>query len=110
MLLRIRSYLEDFGVHSDLWSFLRTLLVLQDQKENEYLMYNFGAKKPSTRRKEDQKKEKELATLRELYLQGDVLLIDRAVSYVRKVSHKMRQYNIDNSCDDINADENEEEH
>jgi hypothetical protein len=63
-------------------------------------MYEFGAKKPATRRKEDQTKEKELSTLKELYMQGDVLLIGRALSYVRKVSYKMRQYNIDNSCDD----------
>ena len=66
-------------------------------------MYEFGAKKPATRRKEDRTKEMELSTLKELYMQGDVLLIGRALSYVRKVSYKMRQYNIDNSCDDNNV-------
>lgn len=66
-------------------------------------MYEFGAKKPATRRKEDRTKEMELSTLKELYMQGDVLLIGRALSYVRKVSYKMRQYNIDNSCDNNNV-------
>ena len=40
--------------------------------------------------------------MKELYMQDDVLRLDRAMQYVRKVSYKMRQYNIDNSCDDDN--------
>lgn len=92
-------------MHSDLWTFLRTLIALQERKENEYLLYNFGAKKPTTRRKDDRTKEKELSTLKELYMQDDVLRLDRALQYVRKVSYKMRQYNIDNSCDDNNNDD-----
>jgi hypothetical protein len=38
-------------------------------------------------------------------MQDDVFVIERAVSYVRKVSFKMRQYNIDNTVDDNNTDD-----
>ena len=63
------------------------------------MMYKLGGKKPSLRRAGDRNKESELATLKELFVQNcnpfPSLVV--AIEYVRSVSYKMRQYNIDNN-------------
>ena len=87
-----------FGIHSDLWSFLRTLIDLQEEQESEEMLYEVGGKKPSTRSAGDIRKESELSTLKGIFIQNHLPVpLDVAIEYIRSVSYKMRQYNnIDN--------------
>ena len=87
-----------FGIHSGLWSFLRTLIDLQEEQECEEMLYEVGGKKPATRRAVDIRKESELSTLKDIFVQSpQPVPLDVAIEYVKSISYKMRQYNnIDN--------------
>ena len=109
----IRAYLVAFGIHPDLWSFLRILIELQEAKECEELLYSVGGKKASYRRKEDRTKEAELATLRELFDQHENPSVADGLHYILSIFHKMRHYynneltDVTNSIDAENTDDAE---
>lgn len=62
------------------------------------MLYEVGGKKPATRRAGDIRKESELSTLKEIFIQNpQPVPLDVAIEYVKSISYKMRQYNnIDN--------------
>ena len=92
--------MDAFGIHSDLWKFLSTLLDLQEEQEMEEMLYEVGGKPPSKRSVGDRQKENQLSVLKELFDQNPVPVpLDVALNYVRNVSFKMRQYNNIDNCD-----------
>lgn len=77
------------------------MLDLQQDQENEELLYTTGGNPITKMSAVNQKKEKELSNLREMYLATDQTVED-SFTYIEKVSVKMRKYNMSNL--DVDSD------
>ena len=95
------EYYRAFGLHSNLWKFIRTLKDLQEYQENEELSYLRGGHIPSKMSKANRDKETALSNLKALFMRSDNNLQD-AYNYVRGVSLRMRKFEIGDALDEMN--------
>lgn len=82
-----------FGLHKDLWTFIRKLQQDQDRQQSEENQYIFGGQVPAKMKRKDVAKEQELITLRTFFINSPQLRVN-AYAYLCGVAKKMRQYNL----------------
>lgn len=95
-----------FGLHKDLWTFIRKLKQDQDRQQSEENQYVLGGQVPAKMKRKDIDKEQELITLRRFFINSPQLRVN-AYAYLCGVAKKMRQYNLARVV--IANDEEEEE-
>jgi hypothetical protein len=101
-----REFLRYFGVHSDLWSFVRSLKCFQDKKEIVYERHANSGVPPVHQRRGTRRQQSELTQLRGHFESTRKELKD-CYDYLVRVSHKMRQYNTGEADDDDDDGDNE---
>jgi len=95
------EYYNAFGLHPNLWSFIRKLKDVQEYQEVEELSYVRGGNVPSKMSKANRDKENALSNLKALFMSSAKNLQD-AYNYVRGVSLRMRKYEVVDDLDDMN--------
>eukprot|EP01035_Chromulina_nebulosa_P023694 gene23694-30729_t len=94
-----RFYLNNFGVHKDLWTFLRKLQDDQDRQQSEENQYVLAGQIPNRMKAKDRLKEMELIRVRQFFIESGQTCADGYI-YLVAVALKMRQYNLSATDDD----------
>lgn len=91
-----RHYLEYFGLHSDLWTFIQTLRKSHEDKVSEELQFEFGGQPPARMSEADRRKETALSAFKQRFLRNEI----NAFQFIERVANYMRRYNMRDDVDD----------
>ena len=93
-------YLHWFGIHKDLFTFIRKLIELQSVHEIEWLQFTYGGNPPRPMSRANQAKERCLNVLK-MNFDASRKMINDCIEYVTAVSHRMRRYTLTTANLDI---------
>lgn len=100
------QYLQWFGKHTNIWTFLRKLILSQKRKQFEEDQFLVGGHVQSRQRTRNYRKEQRLVTLRNIF-QTSERYLSNVHTYIVSVSFLMRRYEFPNVSTDeeVNSDE-----